>query len=514
MKGQKTIRPRKSHRGGSASKSAETKKKSPLIQVGATVRLSGGNGTKRKYNNQEAVVVEIPLQGCWIKVSIAVKDDVGETLPWRKSGAQPIVVVPANSSGGTHRKKADPVGMIDRECCNIIYSFLAGEPEAEEEDSRPINLPPLTNIVWMWSHVATIHSQLRTVSKTWKKTFDSLVDASVGLVDANLDAFATNPKVIQPMIKWMCRHHIALGALNFDASLADIPLLIQLLTKCNTNQLYKMRAYVNRENQEQATYGRISRLSKDGRSKLQPIDLSVARPSFFARSQKELHNAISFTCPKLKELEICMTFPSTTPDYSEYISEYLFSRPTIQKLKIMIGYYHFEGLRERIFRRIEGNVFTTLVKDLSALRELAISTTYLDHPLYYKRLYHVESDTLEVLDVRGMPRASVGVSCRCPRLRKYTCFAGFKGNGTLPAPLLSIQQHSLLEQNRVQDLILVKRDHGFAPRLRVPDDCQITLCDYFSIGRHAQALMLRRMQSGNFETWEERTSVPGVPRYS
>jgi len=513
MKGQKNI-----HRGGRASKSAETKEKSPLLQVGASVRLSGGKGAKRKYNNQRAIVVEIPLRGCWIKVSIAVNDDdVDEILPWRKIGAQPIVLVPESSSGTHRRKAADPVFLLDRECCNIIYSFLVGEPLTEEveDESKPTNVPLLTNLVWVRSQVGPIHNQLRAVSNIWKQRFDSLVRASAGLVDANLDAFATNPKVIQPMIKWMCRHRIALGKLNFDAGLPDIPILVQLLTECSTLQLYKMRAFVNRENQEQATYGRFSRFDK-GSSSVHPIDLSVAvaRPSYFARSQKELHDVISFTCPKLKELDICLTFPSTTPDYSGYISKNLFSKPTIQKLKIMIGYYHFEGLRERIFRRIEGNVFTTLVGKLSALRELAISTTYNDHPLYYERLYHVESDTLEVLDVRGMPRASVGVSCRCPRLRKYTCFAGFKGNGTLPAPLLSRQQHSLLEQNRVQDLILVKRDHGFAPRLRVPDDCQITLCDYFTIGRHIQEVMLERMKSGSFETWEERTSVPGVPRYS
>ena len=260
-----------------------------------------------------------------------------------------------------------------------------------------------------------------------------------------------------------------------------------------------MRAYANIDRVREAMSVPLTRNRRI-------IDLTVTEPvgeKIHAKAQKSLHDAIAEHCPNLAELAVAVTLPSTSPGYSEYISEAMFSMPSITKLKISLGYHGADPNAINEPRRMDGLVITKLIRHLSGLRHLEIATSWSSGVrLFYCRRYHIASETLQSLKTIGLGKR-VFVSCKCPNLSQFICDGSLHGNGT--RPLLSSEQYATISRHiNEEEKLVVPFGAFFVPNFEAPDTCEMMLENFnahfeYSYYEH----FYNQATSAIYETWEE-----------
>lgn len=416
-------------------------------QVGQTVLLRGGTKSKRKYNKEEALVEDVPARGCWMTVQIQPS---GATVKWRKGGFRAV------------KKKTDPFIVLNDEVSIKILSFLYGERPAEE-DGRAQTL-------WLRKVAHQCGTmRLRLASPFWNAAVKRILPDFVGPVAVDLFDHS-----MRFLVYWLSIHEgIKLSSLLVrHGELGDIPLLSKLILSCSTADLTQMELTINRGRAESsgwAYYGLQNDLVVD----LSQGRIETAVP-IHTREQKTLHAMIAQQCPNLTELELTVTLPSFTSNYDDYLSADLFSMPSIQTLKLSMGYFD-QSRRRRDYDNlpIDSGVITKLVRNLSGLKRLEISSP--NTPLGYMRRYHIASQSLEHLDVTKLGKKMM-VSCNCESLATFRCEGNFYGNGCMPI-LTEPQYHDLDRHYAEQDTnsLVVTASTFHFPHFTVPDSCQMTL---------------------------------------
>ena len=459
------------------------------LTKGCKVILKGEkNAKKRKFNQHEAVVVDVSKQNCWMTVQVlmAENSEVSTLVKWRKGGVREVVSRPI---------RKDPFEFLgNTQVAANVFSFL-----------EVLENPNLFK-------VRKLEAQIGLVCKKWKEMLDTCLADWMGLVHCDLSL--VRPWQAIPFMDWVASKQLRIGSLNTDAGLGDIPVLARFINEANTQQLTKLRAYVNMESLQQTSRGDFAPISgffeiERGNSRelvnwSQMVDLTGSEyhedetTIVHHSAQKYLHETIAVNCPHLADASLRVTLPLCTHNYTECISEAFFSMASISKLKISLSFAR--GL-SRHGSHIEGNCFTNMIRNLVNLKELELAYGGWTE-LCYLRLFHIESSSLEKINVTGLAKGMY-VSCNCPRLEQFICNGHHYGNGVIPR--LSLQQYDNLfdeEEENNSDLVTTPSTFIF-PRLIVPDTCQMVLKDFFSSSIfHIYNGRFTGFQNCTLQTWD------------
>merc|ERR1719410_1652782 len=206
-------------------------KKRPLSS-GETVVLKKGKGSKSKFNNNKATVVEYPNKGCWMTVKInygsgnssstARTKRKNTVIKWRKEGYASYFFQLIESN---------------EDLLANIFSFL-GSTEEMDASCLVTEQPNQHNLMFV-KDTAVVHTQLCAVSKEWKSVCNKKARFIFGRVNANFDALKI--KHVIPCILFMCKYKLSIGSLIFTANVFDVPLIKQLLVTCETSKLTFIR---------------------------------------------------------------------------------------------------------------------------------------------------------------------------------------------------------------------------------------------------------------------------------
>jgi len=412
--------------------------------------LAGGKGWKRKFNKTSATVVAVPSRGCWVTILL---HDTDQKIKWRKGGCRRL------------DQRQDPFQILDDSCCEHILSYLL-----EVKNKEIVWGQRLTSLSSIMSTVGKLHGNLRSIERRWKEVLDQNLSKYLGLVDVNFDAVPG--RRLRKTMRFLVRHQIKLGALNFSAPLHEYQQLVDFMQGCDMKNLCKMRAYYNIDNVRYS----INTTQLGGHVyDLTTPDRIADHVGIQATSQKNIHDLIAGKCPRLKELAVKLVLPWNPSEYSAYISTSLFSISSIEKLKIsLVLITDINALDNRIVDDdIDELIFTRLIKNMPGLRSLILATQ--QTRLLYRRTFHLESESLEHLDVCGTSKWC-WISCRCPNLVRYDCLGEGFGNGTRPI-LTQLQRETLDARSNGDRCVLSVTEYHF-PQLEVSDACQVMLRDY------------------------------------
>ena len=483
------------------SQKRRTKKVVP-VEHGTKLVLLGGKGPKRRYNHKTAIVVSLPhRRNGWMTVQLVREDGDAPTtstaeddrIQWRTSRCrlaqqqqqqqqqQPGVQETATSSRtttGNSTLQDVTMTTLPDEARRHIFSFLVGEPETQQMEMIIKGQKHQSHSWDLW-RVGNIQALLRSVSREWKILFDEAMPQWLGLLDANLDRYwkASERKKV---LDWLIRTKVRLGSLSFNVALFELLFIRDLLEACDTTHLFKMRAYLN--------VGRCLKMSSHQYETLVIPDLidlcdnavlgelpSEPLVVVYANHQKILHDSIAKNCPNLAVLSLTLTLPPLSSRDAPYISNDLFSMPSIRKLKISLGYHdYFKGWRIGSVEARDTSIFTKLIKKLDNIRELEIATNESSarssHLLQPSTTYDIESTSLQSLGTFGLWKG-IFVSCHCPQLQYFCCNGSFYGNGVRKPPE-GFATDDIIEQR--EDRVVVRHSVENFPSFRVPRSCRMT----------------------------------------
>ena len=429
-------------------------------KLGDTIVLKGGQGEKRKYNGSEATITAYPENGDLMTVFVSSK-----RVKWSK------------------RDYATPLPELKEEVMVAIFRFL-GSPDKKEPSSDKVE-----ELLWVRDAVK-VHTQLASVCRSWREICNQDLSVMLGRLNANFDALATG--TIIPVAQWLVKHKLVIGSLKFDAELEDLPLLVQVLTECDTTKLVTVRAYVDRSYRRwsykasewisaayhaRAFQGHFVNLTNGSQDISFECKAKYLGVPVCNMTQKDFHDILASQCPNLATLSLTVSMPVRQDQVrcSEYLSSALFSLSSITKLEVgLCG--HLSAARGSW--PINSMVFYKMIKNLTSLTKLSIKTSNSNSFLHGRR-FLILSPTLEILDCTGLGK-HVWVSCECPKLERFKCDGAAYGNGTRPLFTADdLDNMDSFEESFVKDgdLKVNAGRVGFAG-LDVPDTCECILRDF------------------------------------
>lgn len=458
--------------------------------VGKTVVLKEGQGEKRKFNGLKATIATYPAEGDLMTVFVQSKK-----VRWSKADCVP------------------PLPDLEGHLWTHVFRFL-GSPDAMPEEEESVNVNDAEKeeeLLWVRDAVK-VHTQLASVCHAWRGICHQNLPTIFGRLNANFDALATEK--IVPIIQWLCKHNLKIGVLKFDTQLEELPLLEELLTKCDMRNLINVRAYINKSLHQWSRSWQWTSMAYDAQNPSAQIpsegiiDLTGDVGTSFetkARalnvpirdmSQKEFHNVLAKQCPSLATLSLSVTMPVGEERFpcSEYLSATLFSMPSITKLDVLLVGDH----RGAWGGSVNGMVFNKMIQNLSGLTSLAI---HANRELYGNK-FLIMSPTLKTLDVTGLSKG-VWVAVDCPKLERFESGSGdgYSG-GTLPLYRNADVDDfdSFTESFSRAEGLVVPAGRVPMMNLSVPDTCECILRRvYEPFSGHSELMELCR--DARFEIW-------------
>jgi len=451
------------------------------LKLGDTIVLKRGQGEKRKYNGSEATVTAYPVNGDTMTVFVSSK-----RVKWSK------------------RDYAAPLPELKEEAMVAIFRFL-GSPDEKEPSSSDNE----EELVWVRDAVK-VHTQLASVCRSWREICNQYLSVVLGRLNANFDALDTG--TIIPVAQWLVKHNLVIGSLKFDAELEDLPLLVQLLTECDTTKLANVRAYVDKSYRRwsykasewisaayhaRACQGHFVNLTNGSQDISFECKAKYLGVPVCTMTQKDFHDILAAQCPNLATLSLTVSMPVRQDQVrcSEYLSSALFSLSSITNLEVGLCCH----LSARGSWPINGTVFYKMIKNLTSLTKLSIKTSKSNSCVHGRR-FLIMSPTLKILDTTGLGK-HVWVSClECPKLERFKCNGAAYGNGTRPLftgdDLVNMDS---FEESFVKDGDLkVNAGRVDFAGLDVPDTCECILRDFCSFKTD---WILEANRNAMFETW-------------
>lgn len=491
--------------------------------LGTDIVLSGGAGTKRKFDGQLARVVEYPQKGCWMTVRILGGGlganpgiESGETvMKWRKRGFGP-------------KPRIRSVGLLDLSDDSLVHIFgyvahgkLRSIAPYEVENIYGIpedNRAGLARLLYsedIMYDCDEFDAGTRARNSNAKETGGtlSLMDAAhlfvtislicrqlrhfvnkklsnvLGYVDANLDALtAENLASVVPCISWMSKYQLRLGKLNAWAEVGDIAMLCEMLQNCDTENLLDIRMRVGRtglhgcvDSAERSNYigpAWVQQRSEgdvvyvEGHPSIGKMAADLKIP-FRDTCRKELHDTIAKQCPKVTNLVLDAKVPADPSGRlywkEKHFSHDIFSMPSIRHLQLFFSIGVERMIPSRASIQIDNSIITRYVENLKNISDLKVGADIYLGSCVTGSLLHFQSATLKRLNVKKMGKC-VMVNCKCPKLEKYICHGMFPYNNGIE---LRREQAMELSERRGTQVVMASWVNHVA--LEVPPACQCVL---------------------------------------
>jgi hypothetical protein len=433
------------------------------------VRLSGGKGSKSRYNERLAQVIH-KRRGGWVTVKVP-HNGSGEnsstctetTIKWRSNAWTNTEVL--------------PILKLPDNCLVKIFSFIgAGDnpPEAFDESDispelvdkkrlSPTSVEPTASL----KGAVRFHQALSAVCLRFRGIVQASFGDIVGLVDVDLDVFSVR------CIPWLVKHSIHLRSVKLTHGfLEDGAALLYLLNHGDASRLTTLVTVLGENNLrffaslvQQAWYkqrsGRVIDLT-DRNLQVHPPsvpillrDLGFSLPVTEIVSWSHLADEISALCPKLCRLKIHgLLDPSTG----------LVPIPRRNSLL---------SLNLVILDRQANRVVSEVLEQLPKLIWFKVS--FSGRQYLVDSQFHIKSDSLRYLDFSDAEKGCWITRCQCSSLRYLVCRKYNYGNG------VRVRDNEIdeLDMNaqgifRAGDTRFdgVLGDVTFEP-LAVPDSCQV-----------------------------------------
>jgi len=481
--------------------------------AGREVVLSGGAGTRRKWNGCSARITKYPKNGSWMTVRVFAdgrRNDAvtgssplnsdGNTVKWRK--------------GSFCRRIGSPLlDILPKDLLIRILSFLGDE----YEDTHNYDAQP--NMISL-KEAGRIHTQVASVCQYLRKVCEKNLNQVLPPINANMDGLRI--KHIIPCILWLCKYKIRLGNFRIGSACRwDIPLLCWLLRECNTSELFSIEVKIDTcngrvpiseiistawyEKFQQSCFSNNYKgtdvFDLTGSTSTYNPDLSrkawdLGVPFEVHSHRKDLHDTIAIKCPNVVSVSINLLNPTMSNSLwiQTQFSQLLFSMGNIQKLKISFGNHQKIGEYEschQFFPKpnevLDSYFLMKCIKNLSGLVDLEIGFSVADIK------FLINSKTLRFINVENMGK-SIWISCTCPRLEKFVCNGSAYGNGTRP----NWDDHEYeLNSNSTGDVMY----QGTTPMvgMDVPDSCKFVLRDFHPCQYHYDALRNAPLYDNNLD---------------